>query len=161
MIRLLTPEDFALFKLLRLEALFSHAAAYGGSFEEESLQTDEEWGRLLRTSYVFAFMDEQVPVGMAGYYIPDRMKKRHRATVYTVYVKSHYRGRGVMDWLLGALSYHAKDMGVEQLHLEVGTYNVEALRCYERNGFAVYGTEPRALKLPEGYIDEYTMVKYL
>ena len=62
---------------------------------------------------------------------------------------------------MGAIIYHARDQSVEQLHLDVGTYNTPAIKCYERYGFAIYGTEPRTLKVDGEYIDEYLMVKYL
>lgn len=161
MIRLLVPEDFAAWKTIRLEALREHPAAYGGSYEESAQCGDLEWAESLKTSNLFAFEEEGIFVGVAGYFFRDTLKERHRATVFTVYVKASHRGKGVMDWLLGAIEYHARYQGIEQLHLKVGTYNDSAIRCYERNGFAAYGTDPRAIKLDEGYIDEYLMVKYI
>lgn len=161
MIRLLTPDDFALWKAIRLEAVSEHPPAFGGSYQEESIRSDEEWAQGLVTSHIFVYLDGERPVGVAGYFFFDLNKLRHRAKIFTVYVNRDYRGRGIMDWLLGAIAYHARDQGIEQLHLDVGTYNASARRCYERNGFTVYGTEPRALKLGREYIDEYLMVKYL
>jgi ribosomal protein S18 acetylase RimI-like enzyme len=161
MIRLFTPEDFALWKAMRLEAVKEHPHAYGSSYEEESQVPDEQWKERLRKNYIFAFMDGENAVGMAGYYLQAGEKRRHRGMVYTVYVMPEYRGRGAMDWLLSAIEYHARDQGAEQLHLEVGTYNDAALRCYERNGYVVYATEPRAIKVNGEYVDEHLMVKYL
>ena len=47
---------------------------------------------------------------------------------------------------------------VRQLHLTVVTTNEGALKLYEKNGFRVYGTEPRSLKVNEHYYDEHLMV---
>ena len=161
MIHLLTPDDFALWKTIRLEALAENPPAYDGAFEEESERSDALWVKDLETSFVFIYMADERPVGMAGYYLSSFKKKRHMGTVFTVYVQQAFRGKGVMDWLMPALCYHARDSGIEQLHLSVGTYNTPALRCYERHGFAIYGTEPRTIKIGDDYIDEYLMVKYL
>jgi ribosomal protein S18 acetylase RimI-like enzyme len=161
MIRLLAPEDFALWKALRLEALAAHPPAYNGSFEEESVKSDGVWISELQTNRVFFYMVDGQSAGMAGYYASGQKKKSHQGIVFTVYVRPEFRGRGIMDWLLQALAYHARDHGVEQLHLGVDVHGDAAIRCYERNGFAIYATEPRALKLDGEYIDEYLMVKYL
>jgi RimJ/RimL family protein N-acetyltransferase len=161
MIRLLTTEDFALWKAIRLEAVRGHPEAFGSTYEESLLAGDSEWAQSLKNNFIFAYLDKEHPVGVAGYFFKDATKLRHRGRIFTAYVHKDYRGKGIMDWLLGAIGYHARDNGIEQLHLDVGTYNENALRCYERNGFAVYGTEPRALKLGGEYIDEYLMVKYL
>jgi len=48
--------------------------------------------------------------------------------------------------------------GVEQVILTVAAENSRARRLYERWGFTVYGTEPRAIKLSDGYMDEVLMV---
>jgi GNAT superfamily N-acetyltransferase len=161
MIRLLTPEDFELFKTIRLEAIADHPPAFTVTYEEALHQTEKQWLHMLETSHIFTYMDADRPVGLAGYFFFNASQARHRAKVFAVYVHKDYRGKGIMDWLLNAIDYHARDHGFEQLHLDVGTYNEKALRCYERNGYVVYGTEPRALKLGGGYIDEYLMVKYL
>ena len=42
--------------------------------------------------------------------------------------------------------------------LTVAAENARARRLYERWGFSVYGIEPRAIKLEDGYLDEALMV---
>ncbi len=61
------------------------------------------------------------------------------------------------DALLKEVIAHAKNH-VKQLHLTVVTTNQVALKLYQKNGFKIYGTEPRSLKIADQYYDEYLMV---
>lgn len=45
-----------------------------------------------------------------------------------------------------------------QLHLMVVTTNQMALKLYQKNGFRIYGTEPRSLKIGDIFYDEHMMV---
>lgn len=58
--------------------------------------------------------------------------------------------------------YLAKNMGYEQVELEVVEGNTRAKNLYERFGFRETGKNLRALKYDDGsYRDEYKMVKIL
>jgi ribosomal protein S18 acetylase RimI-like enzyme len=46
---------------------------------------------------------------------------------------------------------------VEQVHLGVAATNEPAVRLYQSMGFVEYGREPRAIKLPDRYVDEFLM----
>jgi ribosomal protein S18 acetylase RimI-like enzyme len=74
-----------------------------------------------------------------------------------MYIKNGYRGQGIGNALLNAVITHAKNR-VIQLHLTVVTTNQTALKLYQKNGFRVYGTEPRALKIGDQFYDEHMMV---
>ena len=74
-----------------------------------------------------------------------------------MYTKPEYRSLGIGDALLKAVIAHAKKV-VIQLHLTVVTTNQSALRLYEKNGFRIYGTEPRSLKIGDQFYDEHMMV---
>ena len=52
---------------------------------------------------------------------------------------------------------HAKKR-VIQLHLTVVTSNTAAVKLYEKNGFRIYGTEPRSLKISDVFYDEHMMI---
>lgn len=161
MIRLLAPEDFALWKAIRLEALKVHPDIFAELHEEAMAQSDEGWAAFLQKHHIFVYLDNDIPVGVGGYFYSPAQKMRHRGKVFTNYVSHAHRGHGIMDWLLSAIAYHARDNGVEQLHLDVVVYNKSAIHCYERNGYTIYGTEPRIFKMNGDYCDCYVMVKYL
>jgi RimJ/RimL family protein N-acetyltransferase len=160
-IRHLRPEDFQIWKEIRLEAVKNHPKAFGGSFEEESRRTDEQWKGSMSSSFKFgAFIEEKI-VGCLGYYINDGEKMKHRAGVFGMYIRSEARGKGVGKALIDYVRSHAKEREVIQLHLTVLTTNYAAINLYLKCGFVIYGTEPRSLKIGETFYDECMMVMYI
>jgi ribosomal protein S18 acetylase RimI-like enzyme len=75
-----------------------------------------------------------------------------------MYLRQRGRGHGLADELMRILLDQARSLGVEQVILTVAAENARARRLYERWGFSVYGIEPRAIKLEDGYLDEALMV---
>jgi RimJ/RimL family protein N-acetyltransferase len=163
-VRLLAPHDAALYWPLRLRALREHPEAYLTSYEESiGTPLDEVAERLARPSSVIygAFEADQI-VGCAGAFREERGKVRHKATIVGVYVAPEARGRGVGREVVGAAMAHARGWeGVTQLHLAVAVPNEPAQRLYRSLGFRPFGLEPRAIKLPDRYVDEEHMVMLL
>ena len=58
------------------------------------------------------------------------------AEVKRMYVTPHWRGRGVAQALLSHLERLSHQRGLSVLRLETGIYQPEAVRLYERAGFA-------------------------
>ena len=67
------------------------------------------------------------------------------------------RGTGVGRRLLDHVIAHARTQ-VQQVHLAVTAPNAAGIGLYESLGFVRYGTEPRALKVGDRYLDEHLMV---
>jgi len=87
------------------------------------------------------------------------VKERHKGHIYGVYVTSAHRRKGVGQALLVALLERAKrDSSLEQIRLAVASGQSAAKQLYARFGFETYGTEPHALKVGSGYVDEDHMV---
>ena len=74
-----------------------------------------------------------------------------------MYVVPAYRNQGIANLLVKTIIDHAKQH-VLQLHATVVTSNQSAFNLYERNGFIIYGTEPRSLKIDNHFYDEHMMV---
>jgi ribosomal protein S18 acetylase RimI-like enzyme len=55
----------------------------------------------------------------------------------------------------------AKSRGAETAKLAVVAANTSAVKCYERCGFTVYGTEPRVIRHEGVDYDEYLMLRPL
>ena len=89
------------------------------------------------------------------------LKQRHKANVYAVYVAPYARGHRLGDRLLAALVDWARAAGIGQLHLTVSVTQQSARTLYLRHGFAVYGLEPRAMRVDGQDVDEELMVKFL
>ncbi len=137
---------------LRLRALRDHPEAFGQPYEEAARLTPDEVRQGFATFWdfeqnrTFAAIDGNGTVvgmtGVAGHYRP---KMRHRMDIWGVYVAPEHRGHGLASRLLQAAIGHARQCeGVLQLHLQVVSTNLAAMRSYERAGFVRWGRMPRA-----------------
>lgn len=153
----LQEQDWELWKDIRLEALQLHPEAFGSSYEEESVWSDESFKEKLVKSDIFgAFLEGQL-VGVSGFFIYDPQKLRHRGMLFTIYVKAEYRNQGIAGQLLATVIHHARSR-VLQLLCSVNTGNEKAIKLYKNHGFQIFGTEPRALKIGETFHDLHLMV---
>lgn len=166
-IRRLTEADAALFWAVRLRALRDNPEAFGRSYEESRDRPLADVARVLReeaaspddfTLGAFATADGSL-VGLAGFRRHQGRKERHKGDVWGVYVTPEARGRGAGRALLEELIARARALpGLEQIHLTVVSINEPACHLYRALGFARYGTEPRALRLGDRYLDEDLMI---
>jgi ribosomal protein S18 acetylase RimI-like enzyme len=99
----------------------------------------------------------QTLVGTAGYVSPDK-RSQHRGHIFTVYVRETSRGKGVGDRLIKELLALA-EARVEQVHLAVVLTATAAIKTYKRNGFEIYGTDPRVIRIGDVTYDKYLMMK--
>jgi ribosomal protein S18 acetylase RimI-like enzyme len=75
-----------------------------------------------------------------------------------VYVQEASRGKGVGDGLIKKLLALAA-VHVEQLHLAVLLTATDAIKTYKRNGFEIYGADPRVIRIGDATYDKYLMMK--
>ncbi len=148
----ITAELFPSCWQLRLRALHDHPDAFGQPYAEAAALSQSEvrhsfdsfWN--VGNNLVFgAVADDGTVAGMTGVAGWNRPKMRHRMDIWGVYVAPEFRGQGNGDRLLDAAIAHARSIdGVLQLHLQVVSTNVAAVRSYERAGFVRWGQMPRA-----------------
>lgn len=139
MIRHLAPEDFDVFRRIRLEALRTEPAVYASSAEDWEKLPDEEWRRRLTINSVLVDFHEGEPVAIMGLARQGASKMAHRATIIMVYVRKDRRGAGHAQALLEALVRLAREAGIRQLELAVSAENPAAIRFYRREGFIEAG----------------------
>ena len=156
-IKRLTQADWKIWKELRLEALKSSPESFGSSYEEESNWSDSEFQNTLEKSHIFGAWQDNRLVSCAAFYSLNLNKTKHRGVLWGMYTKAEYRKQGLADALMKVIINHAKSK-VIQLHLSCVTSNTTAVSFYQKHGFEIYGTEPRALKIGEAYFDEHLMV---
>jgi len=165
-IRLLTADDASEWLRLRLEALTNDPEAFSSSVEEHHALTPEgvrvRLGSSAEDSFVVGAFREGKLVGTVGFFRDKGHKNRHKGRVWGVYVTSKERGAGVAKHLMERTLERAKRIdGLEQILLAVTTTQEAAQRLYRSLGFETFGTEPRALKIGEKYIDEEYMIRRL
>jgi RimJ/RimL family protein N-acetyltransferase len=161
-VRLLEPDDAPALIVLRREALTTDPLAFGASVDDDrGLALDQMRASLATpaSGVIFGAFDGGALLGMVGVTRVERVKMRHRAMVWGMYVTSAARGRGVGAALLRAAVDHARSWpGVLQVHLAVTDAAVHAQRMYRRAGFREWGVEPRALQWEGRHVDEHHMV---
>ena len=164
-IRPVTAADVAVYWPVRLRALHDHPEAFGASYEESLERPLEEAARRLANedgspdSFLLGAWDGDTLVGTMGMVRSQGVKVQHWGTIWGVYVAPEARGQGLGLRLLQAAIARARQIpGLEQLQLGVAADNTAARRLYQSAGFTVYGLEPRAMKLPTGYVDEELMI---
>ncbi|RYD89606.1 MAG: N-acetyltransferase [Sphingomonadales bacterium] len=158
--RKLGQDDAAAFRAIRLEALEAHPEAFGADLQDEADRDVEWFARWITGSAVFAAFDADRMVGIAGFFKVDGRKSAHMGKLIAMYVRPEARGSGAALDLVEAVLAHAEGQ-VIQVHLGVAVGNAPAIRLYEKAGFEIYGTEPRALFVNGRYIDEHLMVRFL
>lgn len=161
-IRTLEQADWESYRTIRLEALAGAPEAFGTSLAEEERMAPEDWQRRLAPGserVMFgAFLGGQI-VGTVGLIREQRAKTCHKGMIVGMYVSPVARGRGVGRLLLQEALQRARAMdGLEQVELAVVSDNHAARQLYLSMGFALYGREPRALRVDGRYYDEDLMV---
>jgi RimJ/RimL family protein N-acetyltransferase len=160
-IRNLRPEDAEAWAVLRREALERYPLAFGATLRDVEQLAEMVRERLAspECSVVFGAYDAVSLVGILGIARETRTKERHKSLIWGLYVTPEHRRRGVGELLLHAAIRQARTWdGVEQVSLSVTETAAEAMRLYERNGFQLWGREPRALHWEGRYVDEIHMV---
>lgn len=163
-IRQARENDAGRFRALRLEALKDSPRAFGADYDTNAAQPPEYWRERVGSSEekaLFLAEQESILLGMTGIIRNSSQKTRHNAWLWGVYVTPAWRGLHVAGELIEACARWAEAGGIVIVKLGVAAVNSRAIRCYERCGFSVYGTEPRALFYEGDYYDEYLMSRQL
>ena len=101
-------------------------------------------------------------VALAGLARETRMKNRHKATVFGMYVDPGFAGRGIGRALLAHVIAEARRQpGLLQLGLTVTDGNAAAAALYEHAGFRSFGVEPRAIGIDGKYYGKNHMILFL
>ena len=92
--RKLEPDDWALFKELRMEALEKEPSVFNPS-SDESLMSDEEWQEKLRRADLAAFLLSlgETPAGITGVVADQRDPEGRTGLLVMSYLRPEYRGQ--------------------------------------------------------------------
>jgi ribosomal protein S18 acetylase RimI-like enzyme len=162
-IRRLQSGDAEAMRNLRSEALEREPSSFGESLEEFLRMTVEEHASRLGDGsddrFIFGAFDGDALIATAGFFREQREKRRHKGTVWGVYVSPEFRGRGIARAVMTELLNAARRLpGLEFVYLSVTSSNPAARKLYESVGFRAFGTEPRALAVGGVFFDEDHMV---
>jgi GNAT superfamily N-acetyltransferase len=157
-IRRLHAADADVLVALRREALELEPLAFGASPEDDVALLRDSVRTFLddhEKQAVFGQFDGADLVGMIGLVRASKVKQRHKAMIWGMYVTPHARNKGVGRALLEAAIKHAREWGLDQLQLTVTEAAPHAKRLYESAGFRPWGQERHALHWKGRFVDEY------
>lgn len=149
-IRELSPDDWHLYREIRLNSLKDSPNSFGSTYASEAEFPDEEWRSRLDPSSrsknalpLIAETNGRV-VGIAWGLIHDPDVKV--AHIYQMWVSPSQRGKGIAKSFLDEIRVWARARGCELLALSVTTNNNAAVGLYSSAGFVPTGrpTELRA-----------------
>jgi len=159
-IRRLVETDLIHWKTIRRAALREDPLSFGNTLAKFERQDDTAHLDRLANGRVFgAFVRDQI-VGSAAWNAQTYPTEAHRGLVTSVFVLPDHRGTGVAEKLMSRIIEDATGK-VLQLELGVATQEPRAVAYYEKMGFAIFGTLPRALCHGGVYVDEHLMIRVL
>ena len=157
-VRRLVPADAPPYRALMLEAYERHAEAFSSSATERAALPLDWWQARLAEGdeapqrVIGAWRGDRL-AGVAGLSFETGEKLRHKATLFGMAVAEDFRRQGIGEALVQAVLAHAQaHPGTRLVQLTVSDGNRAARALYERCGFAVFGIEPRAVAVGDGYV---------
>ncbi|MGY4102249.1 GNAT family N-acetyltransferase [Nocardia sp. R16R-3T] len=137
-VQMLDPEDWRLWRTLRLEALAESGPAFGATLAHWSGpgDTEQRWrARLVDVPLNIVLRLADTPAGLVGAYVRDDTT----VELISMWVAPFARGRGVGDTAVRAVMNWA---GQREIVLSVKSDNEHAIGLYRRHGFIDAGQSP-------------------
>ena len=133
-------------------------------YPEETLMTEAEEEAFLqkvldhpRQVMLIGVVNGAIAAGASVFAVNERMKLRHRA-VFGIAIVKEYWHLGLGSLMTAECIRLAREMGYEQLELQVLSGNTRARLLYEQMGFEAWGSVKNGFKLKGGsYQDDLFM----
>lgn len=135
-IRPLTPEEWELFRTVRLKALASDPAVFGRTHAYEAAFTDEEWQARLKqpAAVTFGIFDGKAIVGTAGIFTDP--EDAHTACLGGDWLEPAARGKGVSAKMYETrLAWARMQPTLHRLIVAYHIDNARARHIGEKHGF--------------------------
>jgi GNAT superfamily N-acetyltransferase len=141
-IREFLPEETALYKAMRLEALQLEAAMFGSNYAREAAFTDEQWlERIVNVNSVcLGLFCGRDLIGITGVVID--WNNTAMGIMVQSYIQSKYRGRGLSRLLYDARLAWARNRGLKSLRVGHKESNQVSKAANQRYGFKYTYREP-------------------
>ena len=153
-IQRLLPEQWELFRQVRLHALGDSPDAFCSTLEKEEAYLEKDWKARLANENCRTFLaliGDSKPAGLVAGAPYDS-----QAGLFGMWVDSDERQKGIGSSLIDAVADWAKHSGYSQLLLDVADDNLSAISLYRSKGFiktGVTGTVP----FPRQHISEHQL----
>ena len=149
-IRALTPDDWELYREIRIRALEESPEAFKMRPEEAREQPAEFWIDTLDHEHWYVAFAFDAPIGLGG--IKPLPEDDTQYEIVGVWIEPHYRGTGIFETLVKEGSEHCIRKGITQLYASIFTGNGHSKTACEHEGFSYIDTRASAYQ-PERTID--------
>ena len=154
------PEHWQEYKTIRLKALKADPIAFGVTYEQDVLLSEEEWKERLFNpfSQTYLAMANDNPVALATVRREKAKNVEHLATINSVFTDPEFRQHGISSKILKNIldDLHANDKTVK-VRLSVNVAQESARKMYEKSGFFKVAILPKEMKVNEKYYDQIEM----
>lgn len=147
-VRSIQADEGELLRDVRLAALRGAPAAFLETFDEVAADPDDVWALRAAAStgegdqLIMVALNEGRPVGMAGIAREIGQRRRHRATLWGVWLDPAHRGRGVGRQMVSTALDWAREREVRAVYLEVVENEDPSWSLYGRLGFVRREVDP-------------------
>lgn len=144
----LTPDQWEVYRSLRLRALQEEGHAFGTPYAEAAKRPPEFWQDRLasidrHTQWMLFAWNQHTLIGMNGA-LRDLSTDPHKAIVISVYVAPEYRRMGIGGRLMGTLLTDVLRIPeITRVTLSVNKMQTPAIAHYRRCGFRIAGEVSR------------------
>ncbi len=151
------------YKNIYLEELKTEPIAFLNSYYKISKLPDSEWQKRIkeRSKDIYFAENNGEIVGMAGITFGEAPKNNHTVSLWGVYVKPSFRGKGIAQKILRELLKDLKDKKIVKVNLGVVVTQKVARKFYKSLGFKKSGYLHKEFYVKGKYYDEILMEKLL
>ena len=161
LIRKLTPDDWLVYKEIRLRSLEEAPQAFESSLLEESNFTEHVWRSRLEckaSSFCMGGFTDNKLQAIVGFRQGHKLKTRHKSYVWGLYVLPEQRTAGLGLSLMKVVINEFNGLfDISSMHLTVTSNNLAAIHLYQKLGFQQYGIETDAIRVKGQSVDEILM----
>ena len=147
-VRCILADEGSLLREVRLAALANAPGAFLETLDEVAADSEDVWDARAASStgegdaLIMLALHEGRPVGMAGVAREFGQRRRHRATLWGVWLDPAQRGRGVGRQLVTTALDWARARDVRAVYLEVVENEDPSWSLYGRLGFVRREVDP-------------------
>lgn len=135
-VRAFLPEEWELFKAVRLKALKSDPTVFSSSYDKEAAYPDTRWQESLSNPDVgvFGVFHGGDIIGMTG--IALREKETGKAVLWGSWIEKHWRGRGLSRKMYAArIDWARGNSGVSHIVVSHRKSNAASRAANQKHGF--------------------------